>query len=279
MTQFTFPGDIDSFTGDFLKNGDGIFIAEDGSVGIGTNDPVQPVDIVNESDLGDVGNVDVVSIWGTSEGTNDVEQRWYNGLGIYVINEALASGAGKNEIYGEYIYAGNNGDADILYGNITTVAQTVAKILNKAYGLMGWTGVRTGGTITEAYGLHFSLTASGSESTITTGYGIFIYSETVDGGSIGTMYGLFIGALAGTTKWAIYVSDTAPNYLAGNLGLGVTEPTAKLDVNSDVLRLRTAKTPASASASGNAGDVCWDANYFYVCVATNTWKRTPLSTW
>jgi len=65
----------------------------------------------------------------------------------------------------------------------------------------------------------------------------------------------------------------------GNVGIGTTGPTALLDINSDIFRLRTSKTPASASASGNAGDICWDANYVYVCVATNTWKRAALTTW
>lgn len=64
----------------------------------------------------------------------------------------------------------------------------------------------------------------------------------------------------------------------GNVGIG-TSPTAKLDVNSDIIRLRTAKTPASAGAAGNAGDICWDADYIYVCVATNTWKRAAIGTW
>ncbi len=63
-----------------------------------------------------------------------------------------------------------------------------------------------------------------------------------------------------------------------NVGLGAT-PTAKMDINSDILRLRTAKTPASAGAAGNQGDICWDANYIYACVATNTWKRAALATW
>jgi len=39
------------------------------------------------------------------------------------------------------------------------------------------------------------------------------------------------------------------------------------------------KTPASATAAGTQGDICWDTNYIYVCVATNTWKRTAISTW
>ena len=65
----------------------------------------------------------------------------------------------------------------------------------------------------------------------------------------------------------------------GNLGIGTTSPTEKLDINSDGIRVRTAQTPASASAAGDQGQICWDANYVYVCVATNTWKRAALSTW
>ena len=63
------------------------------------------------------------------------------------------------------------------------------------------------------------------------------------------------------------------------VGIGTTIPTAKIDINSDILRLRTAKTPASATAAGNAGDICWDANYLYIAVATNTWKRAAITTW
>ena len=38
-------------------------------------------------------------------------------------------------------------------------------------------------------------------------------------------------------------------------------------------------TPASAGATGAAGDIVWDADYIYVCVATDTWKRVAISTW
>ena len=65
----------------------------------------------------------------------------------------------------------------------------------------------------------------------------------------------------------------------GNVGIGITTPTAKLDINSDILRLRTAKTPATAGASGNQGDLCWDADFLYICVATNTWKKVAIATW
>lgn len=65
----------------------------------------------------------------------------------------------------------------------------------------------------------------------------------------------------------------------GYIGIGTTTPTSPLDVNSDKLRVRTAKTPASAGAAGNAGDICWDASYLYICTATNTWRRAAHATW
>jgi hypothetical protein len=65
----------------------------------------------------------------------------------------------------------------------------------------------------------------------------------------------------------------------GLVGVATSSPTAKLDVNANTMRLRTARTPASAGATGNAGDICWDADYLYVCTATNTWRRIAHSTW
>lgn len=38
-------------------------------------------------------------------------------------------------------------------------------------------------------------------------------------------------------------------------------------------------TPASASATGTTGSIAWDANYIYICTATNTWKRVAIATW
>lgn len=66
---------------------------------------------------------------------------------------------------------------------------------------------------------------------------------------------------------------------SGNIGIAISTPTAKLDVNSNIIRLRTAKTPSSSSDTGNTGDICWDSSYIYVCVATNTWKRSAIATW
>lgn len=45
------------------------------------------------------------------------------------------------------------------------------------------------------------------------------------------------------------------------------------------INVSQSKTPASATATGTTGDICWDSNYIYVCVSTNTWKRSSLASW
>ena len=65
----------------------------------------------------------------------------------------------------------------------------------------------------------------------------------------------------------------------GKIGIATSTPTALLDANSDIFRLRTAKTPASAGAAGNQGDICWDAGFIYVCTATNSWKKAAIAAW
>jgi hypothetical protein len=37
--------------------------------------------------------------------------------------------------------------------------------------------------------------------------------------------------------------------------------------------------PASASAAGSVGQIAYDADYLYVCTASDTWKRVAIATW
>jgi len=67
--------------------------------------------------------------------------------------------------------------------------------------------------------------------------------------------------------------------VSGNIGVGVQDPTAAIDIDAQLVRLRVSKTPASASDPGNSGDLCWDSDYIYVCIASNTWKRAAILTW
>jgi hypothetical protein len=37
--------------------------------------------------------------------------------------------------------------------------------------------------------------------------------------------------------------------------------------------------PSAYNSTGTAGTIAYDANYVYVCVATNTWRRSALAKW
>ena len=42
------------------------------------------------------------------------------------------------------------------------------------------------------------------------------------------------------------------------------------------LYVSQSKTPTSSTYPGTTGEITWDTNYVYICVSTNTWKRSPL---
>lgn len=37
--------------------------------------------------------------------------------------------------------------------------------------------------------------------------------------------------------------------------------------------------PATSASAGSAGNIAYDASYFYVCVAANTWRRVAIDDW
>jgi hypothetical protein len=86
---------------------------------------------------------------------------------------------------------------------------------------------------------------------------------------------------AGILTFSTNSTERARIDSSGRLLVGTSSDSggALLQVNGNRVRVATAKTPASASDTGTTGEICWDANYVYVCTATNTWKRSAISTW
>jgi hypothetical protein len=82
-----------------------------------------------------------------------------------------------------------------------------------------------------------------------------------------------------TKNPAFYVSGSGDLYVAAKVGIGTTAPLVALDVNDDTIRIRTPGTPSSASDLGAQGEIRWDADYIYICVATDQWKRVAIGTW
>ena len=70
--------------------------------------------------------------------------------------------------------------------------------------------------------------------------------------------------------------------LYASLGNGTTltvSTVAKTGDYADLTNKPLIAVPVSATAVGNPGQYSYDANYFYLCVAVNTWKRVALATW
>ncbi|MGE0231417.1 MAG: hypothetical protein AB7O39_03230 [Flavobacteriaceae bacterium] len=82
-------------------------------------------------------------------------------------------------------------------------------------------------------------------------------------------------------------SGTVNGISKGMVGLGNADNTADADKPVSTAqqtaldgKLNTwSSVPASASDTGTAGQIARDADYVYVCVATDTWKRAALTTW
>ena len=166
------------------------------------------------------------------------------------------------------------------YITTATGAITTVRVLK----LSQWGGGAGNGTIGTFYGLFIE----NPQKTVTgNSYGINIGSIPCSGTaySLITNNGNIVFNEGGDANSDVRIEgDTDQNLLftdasADMVGIGTNAPTSKLDINSDNVRIRTAKTPASATATGTQGQVCWDTSYIYVCTATNTWKRSALTTW
>jgi hypothetical protein len=62
--------------------------------------------------------------------------------------------------------------------------------------------------------------------------------------------------------------------VAGGAGIA-----GDLHVGGQINGLGAVQSGTPASATGTTGQIRWDADYIYVCTATNTWKRVAISTW
>ena len=118
-------------------------------------------------------------------------------------------------------------------------------------------------------------------------YGSYFYKPTItklSESTLGYAYNILIGDTpteAQYGNWAIWSYGRAGFGNGANFGGAEydDEATDPVDIVTGTLRQRVAKTPATAGAAGRTGQICWDADYIYVCTATNTWKKVQIATW
>ncbi|MBL7556614.1 MAG: tail fiber domain-containing protein [Bdellovibrionaceae bacterium] len=208
ITSFDDSGTIPSFPLTILR--------ATGNVGIGTATPGSPLDVLANSSTPNTNFVGVNSL------ARYTPSAASSGSVYAVKAKASLSNTGGNytgSLTGVYAEAERTTSAyadstmigvDARVSNSTGIDQVA-----NSYGVKSRISSTTGvaNILTNSYGFYSSMSASGTDG-ITNGYAFYA-------GSLSNV----------TNKWSFYASDaTAPSYFAGNVGIGTTSPTDKLDV-------------------------------------------------
>jgi hypothetical protein len=92
-----------------------------------------------------------------------------------------------------------------------------------------WTlpSIAAGSAVTDVY--HYITGQGLYTGTVTNQYG-FVASSSLTGGT--NNYGFWGNVPSGTNRWNLYMAGTAANYMAGRLGIGITNAAYDLDVFS-----------------------------------------------
>jgi len=83
----------------------------------------------------------------------------------------------------------------------------------------------------------------------------------------------FVNASGGSTGGGI-----PHNNLTGIQGGGSLERYHLTAAQYNQLTTLVTTPPATSASAGTAGQYAYDSSYFYICVATNTWRRVAIAT-
>jgi trimeric autotransporter adhesin len=214
-------------------------------------------------------------------------------------NSSIGAGSnrGATSIISTFtITNGGSGYTDGTYTGVTLIPATAGLNLTSALA----TVVVSGGTVTsvtittDGNGHRLQTYTIDSAEVGGTGSGFLLTVTALTTGQFNTAIGsqagrsnatgsrnVFIGYNAGrneTTDDNLYISNhlTSTPLIKGKFD-STGGNAGSVRIYGD-LQLTT-KTPASASDTGTEGTITWDADYIYICTATNTWKRVAISTW
>jgi hypothetical protein len=132
--------------------------------------------------------------------------------------------------------------------------------------------------MTDATGAAFRFESSSTGTVAGDSVGQIEWEGNDASGSANGIRGTINGQIQDNFGGMYFIFSLAPN---SNVVADVAELdyNGNLDLYGDTLRIRTAKTPTSATDTGSTGQIAWDTGFIYVCTATNTWERVAIATW
>jgi hypothetical protein len=143
------------------------------------------------------------------------------------VNGYMGVGGGPLNYVGLRVTGSVLGNAD-QYGISSSVASSSGATSSFSSAVFTPTTAAASFTVANVHGLLLQNATKGAGSTITNQHGVQVNDQTQGTNN----YGITSLVSSGTNKWNIYASGTAANYFAGNVGIGTTSPSAKLDVLS-----------------------------------------------
>ena len=199
-----------------------------------------------------------------------------------------------------YVTVGTS-DAILLTGRSWSDPTTITDGKLDAAGEIDWGSTAKGGTLTEdTLGYKLEPQTSSASGYITGNY-VDIGLGTDDSSSSFRIYNssdnklldidstgiITILSISGSTSNLFndglgnLATDSSFTLNAGDLDVSVGDCDVFGNITSDIglLVLTTSKAPATAASTGTVGSITWDADYIYVCTASNTWKRASIATW
>jgi len=206
------------------------------------------------------------------DGANNLSAAYGCASAVY----AQGSGGTLNSQNGYWAYLGVTSAMGVGTANMYQTGGTVTGAGNigalNYFAASPLSGYSSTGDITGAItGINLSLNISRAAATTFTG--VHVGNQTKGSGNMIS----YRGAIAAATgAWNLYMDGTAQNYLAGNLGIGVTVPTSVLHLKAGTATANTAPLKFNTGAlltAPEAGAVEFLTDSYYVTTTTGTIRR------